>query len=140
MQLLNVALAHEVEKAFLEGAHIGSVHVTCVHVDFSLLFVLVTLSVLDVSIVKDSVGVVYGTKEIVKVVVHGLPILLLPRLRGRFVVCDVLKFHQVLWEDESVIENEPKSLLGVIFLGPKDGLDALLAFEVNRGISPYFRW
>lgn len=107
MQLLNVALTHEVEKTLLEGAHIGSVHVASVHVDFSLLFVLVTLSMLDVSIVKDSVGVVDGTKEIVKVVVHGLPIFLLPRFRGQLVICDVLKFHQVLWEDESVIENKP---------------------------------
>jgi len=65
VQLLNVALTHEVEKTLLEGAHIGSVHVTCVHVDFSLLFVLVALSMLDVGVIKDSVGVVYGTKEIV---------------------------------------------------------------------------
>ena len=60
-----MALAHEIEKALLEGAHIGSVHVASIHVDFSLLFVLVALSMLDVSVVKDSVGVVDGTKEIV---------------------------------------------------------------------------
>jgi len=65
-------------------------------------------------------------------ILHLLHLLLIELIAIR----DIVEFNKVFRQDEGVVEDEPKSLLLVIFLCPENAGHVIVHFGVDLGVAP----
>lgn len=105
-------------------------------------WVVTLLCISDVCVLEDLLRFSYAFEKSVALLIQPVHILhpfhfLLVDL---IAIGHIIELDQVFRKDESVVKNEPKPLLLIIFFGPEHTRHMVVHLSVNLRIAPYFRW